>query len=238
MSKLIVQTVAVIGLGCAMAAPANANLPTEVSEAYQTYEIALNGQQFEAAETAAYLAWQNAETELGDSKVTGDLAQNYADILAYNEKSFSKAKKAYRRAIELAAFYPEDTALTTRLDRTVSLSTYAQAKGRLKHTKRDLDKAIKAAETAKAEANTFLAEIYTLRAGTVSLSRNAKEARAYGQLAEAMFAAADDDIASPYKEAASEYAELCINRYREYNSGQSPTPFNNRMRSVSITQSK
>jgi len=221
MSKLIAQTITIVGICFAGVGVANANLPKDISEAYQTYEIALDARRFEEAEAAAYDAWQNAEIELGDTKVTGDLAQNYADILAFNQKSFSKTKKAYRRAIELSKFYPEEDSLIVRMDRTVSLSAYAQANGRLKHTRRDLDKVIKEAENANAAQSTFLGEIYTLRAGCVSLSRNAKEAKELGRRAEVIFAAAEDGIASPFESAASRFANLDVSINR-FSSEQTP----------------
>ena len=224
MSKLIAQTFAIAGLCFAFVGPANANLPKDVIEAYQTYETALNAKQYETAESAAYLAWQNAETKLGDTKVTGDLAQNYADVLSYNKKPFSKTKKVYRRAIELSKFYPEENALTIKMDRTVSLSAYAQANGRLKETRYDLDKVIKEAESTNAAPSTLLAEIYTLRAGTLSLIRNAKEAKKLGKKAETLFATTDDRIASPFRKAATDFANLDVRENNQYFLDQSPAP--------------
>lgn len=222
MRNIIVQAALSSILVVGFSAFASAKLPEDVQNAYQTYEVAMSSQNFEQAEQTAYMAWMAAEETLGDSKITGDLAQNYADILAFNKGSFSKAKKAYRRAIELASFYPKEDAFSVRMNRTISLSAYAQSKRRLKHTKCDLDDVINAATLMDVQPSTFLGEIYTLRAGTVALNRNVKEAQAFGKKAEIIFASANDDIFSPYKAAASEYANLGMQKQSRFTSEQTP----------------
>ena len=55
-----------------------------------------------AAAKQALKAWEAAERALGDSKSTGDLAQNYADSIKYDEDGKAKSAEAYMRAAELA----------------------------------------------------------------------------------------------------------------------------------------
>lgn len=203
----------IVGLSFFAVNTANAKLPDNVAEAYKTYETSLAAQNFGQAEIMAFKAWMAAEDTLGDSKVTGDLAQNYADILAFNKGSFSMVKKAYRRASDLSDFYPEEERFNVKMDRTISLSAYANSVGRLRQTRSDLDRVINVAEASNVGPSTYLGEIYTLRAGAVSLSRNPGFAKAFGERAEAIFSSSQDGVYSPYSKIASEFANLKISRF-------------------------
>jgi len=208
MSKLIMQTVTTIGLCFGGVGTVHAELPKDVSTAYQTYETALNAKDFDAAQTAAYTAWQNAEMNLGDSKITGDLAQNFADISAFNKAPFSKTWKAYKRAIELAEFYPAEQAFNVRLDRTVSLSTISLKNDRLDLMRRDLKKLTRDAERADLPPSTVLAEAYFLQAASLNSSRSGKKMQTLGLKAVEIYEAADDGIASPFRGIARDLAAL------------------------------
>lgn len=87
--------------------------PPEVLEPYKAYRAALKKDDHDTAKKQALLAWKAAEKTLGDSQITGDLAQNYADIAPSGKeknpyKNYEARAKAYKRAIELAVYYEED----------------------------------------------------------------------------------------------------------------------------------
>ena len=208
MPKRITQAFTIIGLFFGAIGTANAELPTSVTAAYQTYESALNARDFEAAQEAAFTAWQNAEAELGDAKTTGDLARNFADISVYNDARFSKTRKAYKRSIELADRYPSDRALNVKLNRTVSFSIASLKNDKLRYMRRDLEKLIKAAERANFPPSTALAEAYTLRALSLDISRDAKEIKSLGEKALAAFGASEDAGASPLRAMAVDLANV------------------------------
>lgn len=114
-----------IGIALALGASAQAKTPKEVLEPYKAYRAAVAANDGEAARKQAKLAWKAAEEHLGNSKTTGDLAQNYADVKA--EDGILKAQlRAMERALELSSFYGED-ADDMYLQRGVRLLEYYAA---------------------------------------------------------------------------------------------------------------
>lgn len=94
-----------IGLTLAFGASVQAKTPKEVIEPYKAYRVALAEDKKEDAAKYAYEAWQKAEDLMGDSKTTGDLASNFADLRPYyldNKQAWKLVMKAHKRAIDLA----------------------------------------------------------------------------------------------------------------------------------------
>ena len=115
---------------------ASANTPPEVMQPYKAYRAALAEGNQEKASKKAYEAWKKAERLLGDSKVTGDLAFNFAEAVpaVSDEKSYERRIKAYSRSIELATFH-ENAAVNTQLERHLKQIIYAMSITRLKNRK-------------------------------------------------------------------------------------------------------
>jgi len=96
-----------IGLVVALGFSAQAKTPKEVLEPYKAYRAALAEDNREEAATFAYEAWQSAEALMGDSKTTGDLAANYAELRPRyldNKPAWKSIMKAHKRAIDLSSF--------------------------------------------------------------------------------------------------------------------------------------
>lgn len=201
MSKHFFKAALSVVIAVGLASTASAKLPKDVLDAYRSYETALVAQDLEQAEQSALTAWKAAEESLGDTKTTGDLAQNYADIAASNKSNYVKIKRAYERSIKLASYYPENEALLVRMDRTVSLAHVMRSReGRIL----SVTEIIKDAEAANAPATTLLAEIYTLRALSSLQGRKFYDFKRDGRRAVDLFAEAQDDLQSPYRDIASD----------------------------------
>ncbi|MEP3655019.1 MAG: energy transducer TonB [Litorimonas sp.] len=102
-------TLLAIGLALAMTTSIQAKTPKEVLEPYKAYRAALAEEKKGEAAEFAYDAWQNAEVFLGDSRMTGDLASNFADIAPIQLRGADARKdvsRAYERSIELAHLVP------------------------------------------------------------------------------------------------------------------------------------
>ena len=93
---------ALLGMMIGTAGIAHAKPPQEVLKPYKAYSAAMKSGDKKAAAKQSLKAWEAAERLMGDSKTTGDLAQNYADSIKYDEDKKTKAAKAYMRAAELA----------------------------------------------------------------------------------------------------------------------------------------
>ena len=115
MPKQFIKSALSVIIAIGMSNIAAAETPPEVAESYQSYKSAVLSLNQEKAEQSALAAWKAAEESLGDARVTGDLAQNYADIAIVSKSNYRKIQRAYRRSIELASYYPDDEALTVRI---------------------------------------------------------------------------------------------------------------------------
>ena len=97
-------------IGLIIPITAIAKTPPEVLKPYKAYHAALEAEDREGAATAAYDAWQVAEDMMGDTKTTGDLASNFADLsprMFREYQGYRKVEKAYERSVDLARFYSE-----------------------------------------------------------------------------------------------------------------------------------
>lgn len=169
-----------LALACFVAVPSIAKTPPEVLKPYKEYRAALEKGDKVRASKKAYEAWQVAEDSLGDSKTTGDLAYNFADIvLDYKSNTLKLHKQrvtAFKRSIELASLY-EEGAQGTEIDRRLKLAAHGIALSNVKKGKlvpeqnlsyfRGVEKAIekygKAGTTYEADYESLLARYYELR---------------------------------------------------------------------------
>lgn len=67
-----------LGLALSLTGFAQAKTPPEVLKSYKAYKTAIKEKNSKEASEQAYRAWQKAEELIGDSRVTGDLADNFA----------------------------------------------------------------------------------------------------------------------------------------------------------------
>lgn len=174
---------------------ANAQIPPEVLKPYSDYRTALEAKDLDAATSHALRAWETAETILGDHKITGDLAQNYADVAAAADEKFSKVKDAYSRSIELAAVSGDD-AVQLRLMREVRYTEYALLKKNDKGLKKQLKAAADFAIKNGYEHSTFTGEIYTMLASLYVTDGRHKTVKEYSEKALEAFQKSDDNIVS------------------------------------------
>lgn len=156
MKSLLMSLVFTLGLSTA----AFAKTPPEIMKPYKEYRSALKAGDAHRAREHSYEAWQQAEKLLGDSKLTGDLAQNFADIRS-DEKDKNRAD-AFERSMELASYYGEEAPITW-LDRSIRLGNYYKSYGdwrKMFSTAKDI---AKYAEENGLTNSTFYGEALTLK---------------------------------------------------------------------------
>ena len=161
-----------IGLSLLLGTSAFAKTPKEVLEPYKAYRAAVKANDAEAALKQARLAWEAAETHLGDHKTTGDLAQNYADIKSGDGMPKLQVK-VMERALELSKFYGAE-GNEMYLQRGVKL---LQAHMNNQHTGkagRLSKELIKFSEDNDLDRSVLYAEVLTIKAGAMVKSRNGK----------------------------------------------------------------
>jgi len=207
MLKQFVKSALSVIIAIGMSNIATAETPPEVVESYESYKSAVLSLNQEEAEQSALTAWKAAEESLGDARITGDLAQNYADIAVVSKSNYKKIRKAYKRSIELSSYYPDDEALTVRMDRTISLASIMRNRDLFSKSMRGLIKGtLQDVESANVEETTFLADIYTLQALVSYQSWNFRAAKQESSRAVAIYAEAHDDLSSPYRDIAEKLA--------------------------------
>lgn len=104
---------------------ANASVPQDVMKPYKAYVMALKNGDEKAAYTNAKKAWQAAEKQMGNSKTTGDLANNFAELSEPGKNPYKTYKlrlKARKRAVDLANLYSEDEAPLIETERLLKLA--------------------------------------------------------------------------------------------------------------------
>lgn len=175
----------------ALTSGAQAKTPTEVLEPYKAYRAELKAGDHKAAMKSAYEAWQKAEELMGDSKTTGDLAVNYADLAT--KLKGKNVEDAYERSIELASLYTE-AAVETRLTREVKYGEYGIKIGKLSKLKKRLKKAVEFAEANGAGMSTYTGELYTMLAQLEVKSGDHDDTEIYADKALNIFAETQDGI--------------------------------------------
>lgn len=159
MKKLLLS----VALVFIFAGASHAKIPPEVMTSYKAYMAAVESNDADLARKHAYKAWQKAEEFIGDSKVTGDLAYNYAMVKNDNDKKIKKKQKgAYERALELTTFQDEPS--LAYMERGVAFMNfkYSDSTSSAYNWSRKLEKY---AEESDLTSSTFYGEVLTLQAG-------------------------------------------------------------------------
>jgi len=183
-----------LGLALALSGFAQAKTPPEVLKPYKEYRVALKAGSAELASQHAYTAWQTAEKMLGDTKITGDLALNFATISTGESKtSYKKREKGYKRALELASYHEDDVA-SLYMERGVALMNFHQMQGG-KLAAYKLAKNLETyAEDNAMTASTFYGEVLTQQAGYYAGKARNRKAEAIAKKALEAFENKNDNI--------------------------------------------
>lgn len=174
-----------------MSASVVAKTPPEIIKPYKAYRTALEAGDKDLAKKHAYEAWQKAETLKGDSKITGDLAQNYGDIGGVEKDK--KREKALKRSMELARFYEADSNLIW-LDRSLRLTTYYKLSGQSGDMFSQAKDSIKFAEDNNLDKTTYYGEALTYKAEYYVKKANHKKTKETTEAALAAFKSAEDGL--------------------------------------------
>jgi len=105
------RTFIAISLVFMLGASVQAKTPKEVLEPYKEYRTALEDKNKTLAAEKAFEAWQVAEDLMGDTKTTGDLASNFAELnprYLAEKAAWKHIIKAHKRAIDMSTLYDED----------------------------------------------------------------------------------------------------------------------------------
>ena len=198
MKRLLLSTF----LTLALAGAAFAKTPPEVLKPYQEYRAAIEAGDTKLATKRALEAWQAAEKLVPDSKLTGDLAQNYGDMVKSDPKN---QIKAYKRAQALTADYG-DIANEVFLERSVKLgNAYLRDDSQVKAFN-TAQKASKFAEGLGLTQSTFYAEALTLQAGYHARKGRNDKAEEIADKALEAFSLRNDGIQSAYPILANMYS--------------------------------
>lgn len=187
-----------IGLALSLFGVADAKTPPEVIKPYKAYTTALKAQDMKAARKHAYEAWQKAEELMGDTKTTGDLAQNYADVETSKDVTDYKSRaKAYERSMELTVDYGLD-ATYVYMDRGIKLSNLSRAAGKKSKGTATAKQLVKYAKENDFVNSTFYGEALTLLATHYADTGNSKQMKRYADEALKAFESRSDGIVSAY----------------------------------------
>ncbi len=168
-----------------------AKTPPEVLKPYKQYKQALEKDDKKNAAKYALEAWEAAEEELGDHKLTGDLAYNYAIISSQGKKVNLRRRRAFSRSIALASLYPDETAHLIEIERRVELAEMRLNIDEIK----DLEKAIKKHNMV---GSVFDAEKEALYARLHALNEDHSDSLRHAENAIRIFEATDSKIFSKY----------------------------------------
>jgi len=185
---------------------AYAQTPPEVMALYQEFRTAKIAQDTETARIKSYKAWQKAEELLGDHKITGDLANNYA----YEETNgggfslYKRREKAIKRSIELAKFYIEDPE-HIELERRIFLAYHALSLINIEksdpvpvptwHKFKAVEKAI---DKYELQGSTFEAELETIKARYFYLKNTPEKSLKHANRALEIFKNRPDNMPTAY----------------------------------------
>lgn len=183
------------GLVFALSGFAQAKTPPEVLKPYKEYRAALKAGDAKLAGQYAYKAWQTAEELIGDSKITADLALNFAMVKSENDNKSAKKnrKRAFERALELTAFSGDDAGLAY-MERGVEFMNFYQGDGKRSKAYSLAKKLSKYAEENALTHSTFYGETLTLQAGYMASKGNNKQAEKIAKKALGAFASKTDGI--------------------------------------------
>jgi len=167
------RTFIAIGIALTLSMSAQAKTPKDVLEPYKAYRAAIAAQDAPKALKQSKLAWEAAEEHLGDSKMTGDLAQNFAKVKS-GDKATKSQIKAMERALELSTFYGDDAGVM-HLQRGVSLLELYSLNKATSKVRKQSKSLIEFAKENELDRSVFYAEVLTLRATTMIESRKGED---------------------------------------------------------------
>ncbi|MDB2438212.1 hypothetical protein N9W89_05810 [Hellea sp.] len=186
-----------LGLVLILGGFAQAKTPPEVLKPYKEYRAALTAGDASEALRHGYTAWQTSEELLGDAKITGDLAQNYA--LIKNESDDKQVRKrqetAYKRAWELTSKYGVDAPIMY-LERGINMMNFYLMTGNNSKAYGTSKKLSKYAEANSLTTSTFYAEALTQQAGYYAARAKHAKAEKVAEKALAAFSNVNDDYAT------------------------------------------
>lgn len=187
-----------IGLAFALSGIAQAKTPPEVLKPYKEYRAALKAGDVSAARKNGYIAWQKAEELLGDVKITGDLANNYAQLKnsEKNKAVFKRQEEAHKRAMQLTSTYAED-ATTMYLERGVNMMNFYFLNGKGQKAFSLSRNLSKYAEANGLITSTFYGEVLTHQAGYYASKAKHKLAEKVAKKALEAFSQKTDDYVTP-----------------------------------------
>ena len=148
------------------------SIPDAVMKPYKASIAALRNKDMDGARKQAKEAWKQAETLLGDSKTTGDLAYNYAR-LAMGSRQLKEAVKPLERSADLAELAKTNGALS-RLEREADLTTILLAVNERQKASRRIERALKLAEENGIDDTVFAGEIMVQKARLIAGRANIK----------------------------------------------------------------
>ncbi|GGX58256.1 hypothetical protein GCM10011309_04390 [Litorimonas cladophorae] len=191
---------------------AQAKTPPEVLESYKAYRAALEAGRKSAASEYAYDAWKAAEDLMGDAKITGDLALNFAVTKPRNvdeKPAWKEIMRAYKRAIDLSHFYGADAG-QIEIDRRTQYLAWqipnVSKKVSLARTKEYSSKRLmERIEKLGFQGSTFEAEAYSLSSQAAMMTRDWTEVLSNSQKAIEIFDARKDGFVSIYEYAVPIY---------------------------------
>ncbi|MGJ8563736.1 MAG: hypothetical protein ACSHXY_09300 [Alphaproteobacteria bacterium] len=178
-NSLICTTAIVTLFVSSMSITASAQTPPEVLEAYKAYSAAFADEDYDAALKQGKAAWKIAESKMGDSKTTGDLAFNYG-YLAKSQGLAKESMISLERAVELSGI-DRDKGAEVRLERSVELISAAENAGDGKAVENYADEALVFAEKKNLASSVFAGEILVHRAIQCSQSVNRSAKRLIGK---------------------------------------------------------
>ena len=182
-----------LGLILALTEASAASTPPEVLKPYKEYRAAVDAGDADTARKQSYKAWMQAEKLLGESKLTGDLAQNFADIIS--EKEDKKRVTAFERSMELSSFYGSETQ-TIWMDRAIRLANYYKSYGEWRDMYSTAKNAADYAEENGLTTSTFYGEALTLQTEWHVRRGNHRKTKETSEAALKVFDSARDGVVS------------------------------------------
>ena len=204
-SLFLAASLAVAG-SMAMPSASYAKTPKEVLEPYKAYRAALAEDNREEAATFAYEAWQSAEALMGDSKTTGDLAANYAELRPRyldNKPAWKSIMKAHKRAIDLSSFHQEEPG-DVEIDRRIKylswqIPTLARDVSGVRDKGYNAERLTARIQQLGMSGTTFEAESYALQAQDNMIRKKWKSALENSKRSIEIFENRTDSLFSAYE---------------------------------------
>jgi len=214
------RTFLALSLALMLGTSVHAKTPKEVLEPYKAYRVALEADNEVLAAEKAHEAWQIAEKLMGDSKTTGDLASNYADLNTSElngKRAYKEIAKAYERSIELGILTPED-GKDVQIQRWVDYLNWAAPIGNVIKISGGfkLKKLGEKIAEYGFEDTTYQAEFLALKAQDEYFNKRWKPAEVSAKEAMSKFASLDDNILSYLKYTVPIYLGRSLEEQQKY----------------------